>query len=213
MRHCLSTSIRTCTAALVASSALTAADGPSFSMSLQWRPTSPLSDTTERIELMPFANVKVALKPLVDQRKDKTFVGENREKGYSRYVTTTDDVPVLLTSRVLDLMKEAGLPISDKVEGANLVLTGEILRYGVTETQTYKGELRLLLEIHAGDKSVWKGMVVGRASRFGRSYKPENYQEVLSDVVVEAVSRMLSDQTFLRVLSGKAMVVPIPAAN
>jgi hypothetical protein len=36
---------------------------------------------------------------------------------------------------------------------------------------------------------------------------------VLSDVVVEAVSRMLSDQTFLRVLSGKAMVVPIPAAN
>jgi len=213
MRHCLSTSIRTCTAALVASAALTAADGPSFSMSLQWRPTSPLSDTTERIELMPFANVKVALKPLVDQRKDKTFVGENREKGYSRYVTTTDDVPVLLTSRVLDLMKEAGLPISDKVEGANLVLTGEILRYAVTETQTYKGELRLLLEIHAGDKSVWKGMVVGRASRFGRSYKPENYQEVLSDVVVEAVSRMLSDQTFLRVLSGKAMVVPIPAAN
>ena len=213
MRHCLSTSIRTCTAALVASSALTAADGPSFSMSLQWRPTSPLSDTTERIELMPFANVKVALKPLVDQRKDKTFVGENREKGYSRYVTTTDDVPVLLTSRVLDLMKEAGLPVSDKVEGANLVLTGEILRYGVTETQTYKGELRLLLEIHSGDKSVWKGMVVGRASRFGRSYKPENYQEVLSDVVVEAVSRMLSDQTFLRVLSGKAMVVPIPAAN
>ena len=213
MRHCLSTSIRACTAALVASAALTAADGPSFSMSLQWRPTSPLSDTTERIELMPFANVKVALKPLVDQRKDKTFVGENREKGYSRYVTTTDDVPVLLTSRVLDLMKEAGLPISDKVEGANLVLTGEILRYAVTETQTYKGELRLLLEIHAGDKSVWKGMVVGRASRFGRSYKPENYQEVLSDVVVEAVSRMLSDQTFLRVLSGKAMVVPIPAAN
>ena len=110
-------------------------------------------------------------------------------------------------------MKEAGLPISDKVEGANIVLTGEILRYGVTETQTYKGELRLLLEIHSGDKSVWKGVVVGRASRFGRSYKPDNYQEVLSDVVVEAVSRMLSDQTFLRVLSGKAMVVPIPAAN
>ena len=98
-------------------------------------------------------------------------------------------------------------------QGANIVLTGEILRYGVTETQTYKGELRLLLEIHSGDKSVWKGVVVGRTSRFGRSYKPDNYQEVLSDVVVEAVSRMLSDQTFLRVLSGKAMVVPIPAAN
>ena len=213
MRSGFLQSLRSCAAILVASVALTAADGPSFGMSLQWRPTSTLSETTERIELMPFVNVKVGMKPLVDLRKDKTFVGENREKSYSRYVTTTDDVPALLTSRVLDLMKEAGLPISDKVEGANIVLTGEILRYGVTETQTYKGELRLLLEIHSGDKSVWKGVVVGRASRFGRSYKPDNYQEVLSDVVVEAVSRMLSDQTFLRVLSGKAMVVPIPAAN
>jgi len=213
MRRTFSHTLRSCAAVLVASAALTAADGPSFGMSLLWRPTSLLSDTTERIELMPFVNVKIAMKPLVDQRKDKTFVGVNREKGYARYVTTIDDVPALLTDRVLDLMKEAGLPISDKVEGANIVLTGEILRYGVTEDQTYKGELRILLEIHSGEKSVWKGVVVGRASRFGRSYKPENYQEVLSDVVVEAVSRMLSDQTFLRVLSGKAMVVPVPAAN
>jgi len=213
MRRSFSKSLRFCAVALVASAALTAADGPSFGLSLLWRPTSPLSETTERIDLMPFANVKVALKPLVDQRKDKTLVGENREKNYARYVTTTDDVSAFLTGRMLDLMKEAGLPVSDKAEGANLVLTGEILSYGVTENQTYKGELRLLLEIHSGAKSVWKGIVVGRASRFGRSYKPENYQEVLSDVLVEAASRMLSDQTFLRVLSGKAMVVPVAAAN
>lgn len=213
MRRSFSLSLRPCAAILVASSALSAADGPSFSMSLSWRPTSALSDTTERIDLLPFVNVKIALKPLVDLRKDKTLVGENREKSYSRFVTTTDEVATHLTSHMIDLMKEAGLPISDKTEGANLVLSGEILRYDVIETGTYKGELRLRLEIRSGDKTVWTGMAVGRASRFGRSYKPDNYQEVLSDVLVEATSRLLSDQTFLRVLSGKAMVVPVPAAN
>jgi len=198
---------------VLGATALSAADGPSFGLSLQWRPTSPLSETAERIDLTPFANVKVVLKPLVDQRKDKTFVGENREKGYSRYVTTTDDVSTFVTSHLLELMKETGLPVTDKAEGANLVLTGELLSYVVTENQTYKGELRLLLEIHSNGKSVWRGLVVGRNSRFGRSYKPENYQEVLSDVLVEAASRMLTDQTFLRVLSGKAMVVSVPSTN
>lgn len=213
MRRTFSHSLRSCAAVLVASSAMSAADGPYFNLALSWRPTSTLSENAERIDLLPFVNVKIALKPLVDLRKDKALLGENREKSYSRYVNTTDEVASFLTSHMIDLMKEASLPVSDKVEGANLLLSGEILSYGVIETQTYKGELRIRLEIRSGDKVVWAGLAVGRASRFGRSYKPENYQEVLSDVVVEAVSRLLADQTFLRVLSGKAMVVPVPAAN
>jgi hypothetical protein len=36
---------------------------------------------------------------------------------------------------------------------------------------------------------------------------------VLSDSIIEAVSRLLSDQVFVSVLAGKAMVVPVPGAN
>jgi hypothetical protein len=75
------------------------------------------------------------------------------------------------------------------------------------------GEFRAMLQVHSGDKLLWKGLAVGRATRFGRSYKLENYHEVLSDSLVEAVSRLLSDQVFVSVLAGKAMVVPVQAAN
>jgi hypothetical protein len=180
---------------------------------LTWKPTSTLSEFAEQINLAPFAKVKVALLPLVDQRKDKAYLGENREKAAPRSVGTSDNVAAFITGHVLDLMKEAGLPVTDKVEGANLVLSGDILRYDVIETDTYKGELRLMLEVRSGDKVVWKGLAVGRTSRFGRSYKMENYHEVLSDVIVEAVSRLLSDQVFLQVLAGRAMVVAVPAGS
>jgi predicted RNA-binding protein with PUA domain len=108
-------------------------------------------------------------------------------------------------------MKESGLPVTDKADGATIVVSGELLRFSVIEKDTYQGEFRALLQVQSGDKLVWKGMAVGRATRFGRSYKLENYHEVLSDCLVEAVSRLLSDQIFVSVLAGQAMMVAIPA--
>jgi hypothetical protein len=192
---------------------LTAADGPTLTTPLVWKPTSLLSETTERINLTPFANQKIALLPLVDNRKDKGLIGENREKPYVRFVSTPDAVAPYVSAQLLNLMKESGLPVTDKVDGATLVVSGELLRFSVIEKETYVGEFRALLQVQSGDKLVWKGMAVGRATRFGRSYKLENYHEVLSDCLVEAVSRLLSDQIFVSVLAGQAMMVAIPAAK
>lgn len=190
-----------------------AADGPILSTPLVWKPTSALSETTEKLNLTPFANQKVAFLPLVDNRKDKGLVGENREKPYARFVGTSDAVAPYLSTHLVELMKEAGLPVTDKAEGATIVVSGELLKFTVIEKETYQGEFRALLEVRSGEKLVWKGMAVGRASRFGRSYKLENYHEVLSDCLVEATSRLLSDQVFVSVLAGQAMVVPVPATH
>ncbi|KAJ8133933.1 hypothetical protein OY671_012854, partial [Metschnikowia pulcherrima] len=70
--------------AAVCGAVLTAADGPTLSTPSVWKPTSKLSDATEKINLTPFANQKIAFSPLVDSRKDKGFVGENREKAQAR---------------------------------------------------------------------------------------------------------------------------------
>lgn len=192
---------------------LTAADGPTLSTPLVWKPTSKLSDAAEKINLTPFANLKVAFLPLVDNRTDKGLLGENREKAQARFVTTSDNVAPYVHSHLVELLTEAGLPVITKAEGAAIVVSGELLRFSVLEKETYQGEFRALLQVRSGDKLVWKGMAVGRATRFGRSYKLENYHEVLSDCLVEAVSRLLSDEVFISVLAGKAMVVAVPAAN
>jgi hypothetical protein len=180
---------------------------------LVWKPTSVLAEGAEKLNLTLFANAKIALLPLVDNRKEKDLLAENREKAQVRYVSTPDAVAPYASTRLLDLMKEAGLPVSDKAEGATLVVSGELLRFYVVETETYRGEFRALLQVRSGEKLLWKGMAVGRATRFGRSYKLENYHEVLSDCLVEAASRLLSDPIFVSVLAGQAMVVSIPPAN
>lgn len=199
--------------AVICGAVLTAADGPTLSTPLVWKPTSKLSEAAEKLNLTPFANLKIALLPLVDNRKDKGLLGENREKAQARFVSTSDQVAPFIHTQLLNLMKESGLPVTDKAEGAAIVMSAELLRFSVLETDTYQGEFRALLQVRSGEKIVWKGMAVGRATRFGRSYKLENYHEVLSDCLVEAVSRLLSDEVFISVLAGKAMVVAVPAAH
>lgn len=199
--------------AVLCCTVLTAADGPTLSTSLAWKPTSKLSEAADKINLTPFTNLKIALLPLVDNRNDKGLLGENHEKPQARFVRTSDEVAPFVHTHLLNLMKEAGLPVTDKAEGAAIVVSGELLRFSVLEKDTYQGEFRALLQVRSGEKIVWKGMAVGRVTRFGRSYKLENYHEVLSDCLVEAVSRLLSDEVFISVLAGKAMVVAVPAAN
>ncbi len=48
---------------------------------------------------------------------------------------------------------------------------------------------------------LWSGTASGDATRFGRSYKLENYYEVLSDAIVNTVSSMLQSVPFQKALS------------
>jgi hypothetical protein len=189
---------------------LLAADGPTIDTPLVWRPTSKLLEATGTLNLTPFAGKKIVFLPITDTRKDKTVIGENREKSYTRYVSTTEDVPAYLTKQLIEQMKDLGLPVVDKPAGAGPVVSCELVRFSVIETGTYQGELRLIIQVRSGDKIVWRGVVAGKATRFGRSYKLENYHEVLSDTVMDVLTRLLSDEVFMSVLAGKAMVVAVP---
>jgi hypothetical protein len=51
-------------------------------------------------------------------------------------------------------------------------------------------------------KTLWSGLASDEATRFGPSYKAENYHEVLSDAVVNTVSSMLQAADFQRAISG-----------
>ncbi|WP_257312794.1 hypothetical protein [Geothrix fuzhouensis] len=191
-------------------SGLLAADGPSLATPLVWKPTSKLLDSVGTLNLTPFTGKQIVFLPITDTRKDKTVIGENREKAQVRYVTTSDDVPAYLTKQLVEQLQGVGLPIVDKPTAGSLVVSSELVRFSVIETGTYQGELRLILQVKAGDKVVWRGMVSGKATRFGRSYKLENYHEVLSDTVMDVLTHLLTDEVFMSVLAGKARVVAVP---
>lgn len=195
--------------AVFGSTLLSAADGPTLSTPLVWKPTSTLLSGSAPVNLTPFAKQKLVVLPLIDKREEKTRLGENTEKDYSRYIATNDDIAAYVTKRLITLLAQPGLPVSAQAEGATVVISGELQRFYVTENSTYKGEFRALLQVESAGKVLWRGLATGENTRFGRSYKLENYHETLSDTLIDAVSHLLADRDFMASLAN----TPTPAST
>ena len=136
-----------------------------------------------------------------DVRENKEAIGENREvEDNPKPVTTKDDVAAFVSSHMRDLLNKAGFKTVDS-DGA-VTIKGEVTQFFVRETSTYKSQVAVhLTVIGGGGKTLWSGLASGDATRFGRSYKLENYYEVLSDAVVNTVNSMLQSAEFQKALS------------
>ena len=162
---------------------------------LQWRPTSEL-----RLGVAQMSQAHVQFLPFQDLRSNKEAIGENLEDDKPKPVTTTDDVGAFVATHMRELFDRAGLKTVDS--DGDVMIKGEITQFFVRETNTYKSEVGVHLTVldRAG-KTLWAGLASGDADRFGRSYKVENYYEVLSDAVVNTVSSMLESAQFQAALS------------
>src|SRR5262249_32225632 len=135
-------------------------------------------------------------------RDNKEAIGENREDREPKPVTTTDDVGAFVSNHMRELFDHAGLKTVDS-NGA-VAIKGEIRQFFVRETGTYKSTVAVHVTVVGRDGStLWSGVASGDATRFGRSYKLENYYEVLSDAIVNTVSSMLQSAEFQKALSGR----------
>lgn len=163
---------------------------------LQWRPTSDLQLGTQE---MSSAQVQFAV--FRDGRPDKQTIGQNLEDQKPKPVTTTDDVGSFVGTHMRELFDKAGLKTVDS-NGA-VIIKGEVTQFFVRETSLYRSAVAVHLTVVGADGKVrWSGTASGEAKRFGRSYKLENYYEVLSDAIVNAVSSMLQSAQFQKALSG-----------
>jgi hypothetical protein len=162
---------------------------------LQWKPTSEL-----QLGSMEMAPGSIEFEKFADARNHKEAIGENREDDTPKPVTTTDDVGAFVGTHMRDLFDRAGLKTVDG-DGA-IRIKGEVRQFFVTETATYKSVVvvHLTVEDRTG-KTLWSGLASGDATRFGRSYKLENYYEVLSDAVVNTASSLLESAEFQKALS------------
>ncbi len=163
---------------------------------LQWRPTSEL-----RLGAVQMPQTRIQFLPFQDLRGNKEAIGENLEDDKPKPVTTTDDVGAFVGTHMRELFDHAGLKTADG--DGDVTIKGEITQFYVRETSAYKAEVgvRLTVADRTG-KTLWVGLASGDADRFGRSYKLENYYEVLSDAIVNTVSSMLESAQFQTALSG-----------
>lgn len=165
---------------------------------LQWRPTSNL-----RLGTTQMSASTVTIGTFTDGRDNKTGIGENREDTVPKPVTTDDDVGAFVSAHMRQLFDEAGIKTVDS--GGSITINGEVKKFFAREGDTYKSEVVVQLVVSDPQgKTLWKGLASGEATRFGRSYRAENYYEVLSDAVVNTVSSMLQAPEFQRALSAHA---------
>jgi hypothetical protein len=164
---------------------------------LEWRPTSDL-----RLGAMEMAQASVQFDAFRDLRADKQAIGENREDQTPKPVTTKDDVGSFVSAHMRQLFDSAGLKTVDS--NGMVTIKGEVTQFFVRETSLYRSEVAVHLTVMGRDgKVLWSGTASGEAKRFGRSYKLEDYYEVLSDAVVNTVSSMLQSAQFQKALSGR----------
>ena len=163
---------------------------------LQWKPTSGL-----QLGTMQMAPTAIQFETFTDGRDDKEAIGENRENSPPKPVTTTDDVGAFVSTHMRELFDKAGLKTVDS--GGAVTIKGEVKQFFVREESTYQSNAVVHLTVTGSDgKTLWTGVVQGDATRFGRSYKLENYYEVLSDAIVNTVSSMLGAAEFQKALAG-----------
>jgi hypothetical protein len=162
---------------------------------LTWKPTSVFSEMGPVDLSGPILTTKIRFEPLADTRQNPALVAENHEKPAVRPMTTSSDVAAFVTEHLKDSVRGAGLSVVDA--DADVSVSGEIRKFFVTEDNTYNGEMSLL--VHLKDKSgkdLWTGVVNGDATRWGRSYKAENYFEVMSDMILRTTYNLLSSEGF-----------------
>jgi hypothetical protein len=164
---------------------------------LHWKPTSEL-----KLSAMEMSQAPIQFETFQDVRDNKEAIAENLEDDKPKPVTTTDDVGTFVSTHMRELFDRAGLKTVDS--NGDVTIKGEVKQFFVRETSTYKSEVVVhVTVVGRGGKTLWSGLASGDATRFGRSYRLENYDEVLSDALVNTVSSMLQSAEFQRALSGR----------
>jgi hypothetical protein len=161
---------------------------------LVWKPTTNTA-SLGAVDLTGLGNVKLQVPKVADGRQNPTLLGANKENATPRIITTSNDVPAFVTEHMKQIIAAAGLNVVDS--GGTYVLKADLKQFYVDETDTYKGDVRLLVTLtNASGKAVWTGTTGGSSTRFGRSYKAENYYETLSDSLIEATYNLLKNPGF-----------------
>src|SRR5262245_15546298 len=161
---------------------------------LVWKPTSQIGEAGA-VDLTGLSETRIQVKGLTDGREGAALIGENREDDKVKRVTTRDSVAEWTSGQFRMLLDQFGLNVVDGE--ADVTISGEIKRFFVTEVDTYEGDVGLKIEVRGRNgKLLWTGMTGGAANRFGRSYKAENYYEVLSDSFLDAVQNLFKNDGF-----------------
>jgi hypothetical protein len=167
---------------------------------LNWKPSDDIT-SLGTITLGKLSSLKVMVKNIVDERSIKTEIGKNiEEEGIEKYYVTNDNVSTWATDKLTSLLKQIGIAIVK--ENPDIIIEAKLIRFYVTESSTYKGEVSFNFTVSTKDgQNIWNGIISGKSNRWGRSFKAENYQECISNAFVQAVFNLFKEESFISAIN------------
>lgn len=120
-----------------------------------------------------------------DKRDKKDAIGANTEHETPVRVLTNTDPAEFFRQTLATQLRRAGLTVVDDASQADRIITGDLVRFWVDESNNYQGDVEA--SIHVADKSdavKWQGSATGHGENFGGSLSSENYRQTLSDAMV-----------------------------
>lgn len=162
---------------------------PLLNKPLAWTPTTTLDLGVTQGHGSP---ATIEFQTFSDTAANPALVGENVEQATPRQVTTSDQVGPFVSQHLRQLFAQAGYTSGG--ENADRVISGEVSKFFVKEGNNYDGSV--VLEVAVSDRSgkvLWRGTAWGANQTFGRSYHLDNYQQVLSDSLIDAANNLLKD--------------------
>lgn len=165
---------------------------------LVWTPTTELGEL-DPIDLTGVTGTAIEIGEITDSRREDEEIGRNVEDSYPKLVTTQDSVVEFVRDKIGDLLFDMGFKVV-KSDG-EFRLEGELRKFYCEEDSTYKAETVMIVKLIDGSgNAVWESLITGDSTRWGRSYKDENYYESLADSLVEATHNIASSSDFRRAL-------------
>jgi hypothetical protein len=167
--------------------------GP-MTVPMEFRPehSDPLSGSLNA------GDVKVYLAPATDKRSEKDTIGKNIESSTPVPIYSSGKTPPEFVHDVLqDSLKDFGVHMADAPETADRVISLDLTRFFVEESNNYNAEVKAQIEVKdKGGRSLYRGQIAGDGKTFGRSLSKENYQQTLSDATRRAIANLFSQPKF-----------------
>lgn len=165
---------------------------------LEFRPqhSQPLSGSLS-------GDVKVHLEAVEDRRENQDEIGRNieDETPIPVYAAAGSTPAEFVHGAVEDELKNFGADVTDAPDAADRIVSLELRKFFVEETSTFRAEVSCAAEVRdKGGRSLWKQVVSGTGQTFGRSLKPENYQQTLSDATRRMIEGLFNNPNFQKAL-------------
>lgn len=169
---------------------------------LYWKPTTKIETIKESFDKDVFKNINIKWGQLKDLRKTNplTRIGENKEDSKDFLpVETQSDVLLFVKTHLSKTLIEVGIDFKNESNASlanEYVLDADLLELFIEETNQYNAKVQILFKLKKANKIIWKDTLNGASSRFGRSYKLDNYMETLADSIIELSKSLITNTDF-----------------